>query len=484
MTDIVIFGGTSEGRRLAELCASCFVPAAVSVVTEYGAELLPDSPWLEIHTGPMEREEMEQWLKEKRPSLVLDATHPYAAQVTENIRLCCQALGLRRLRVRRGQEETGGSRGLQITEVGTVEEAVAFLKDREGNILVTTGSKELKAFTALEDYRTRVFARVLPSSGVLTACETMGIPGSRILAMQGPFSVEMNRAMLRRADARWLVTKEAGAAGGFEEKLQAAAETGTAVVVVGRPADETGVSLKQAEAEIETRAAEKEKPEEAGTGERGTLILAGAGMGTEESMTLEAVQAVRRSEAVFGAPRLSALADRLREQERHDFSAVSRYMPEPVFQWLESHGECRSAAVLFSGDTGFYSGTAGFLKYMKEHGLEDRWTVRILPGISSLSSMAAALGKSWEDAVIASRHGRDQDIRTLAERHEKVFVLTGGSCRAERICGELKGLKVQVSVGENLGSSRERIRTGTPEELAKEQFDSLAVVWIEKEDRN
>ena len=83
--------------------------------------------------------------------------------------------------------------------------------------------------------------------------------------------------------------------------------------------------------------------------------------------------------------------------------------------------------------------------------------------------------------MIASRHGREQDVRKLAENHPKVFVLTGGSCRVEQICGELSGLPVTVFVGENLGSPEERIVTGKPEELAGERFASLAVMWIEED---
>ena len=63
MTDIIIFGGTSEGRRLAEFCAARKIRAAVSVATGYGESLLKETPWLGIHTGRMDREQMEALLK-------------------------------------------------------------------------------------------------------------------------------------------------------------------------------------------------------------------------------------------------------------------------------------------------------------------------------------------------------------------------------------------------------------------------------------
>ena len=477
MTEIIIFGGTSEGRILAEYCEKRKIPAAVSVATGYGAGLLPESPWLDVHKGPMDREEMEAWIRQKHPRLVMDATHPYAALVTENIRQVCGDNHIPLLRVLRAetpQDEKNGEEAESTVTVETVKEAVDFLAGREGNILVTTGSKELGAFTALEDYRERVYARVLPTSAVLAACEEKGFPGSHIFALQGPFSAEMNVAMLRMASASWLVTKEAGKAGGFEEKLEAAKAAGAGVVVVGRPAQTEGVSLERALEILDGMA-----PQAAAPSPR-LLVLAGAGMGTADTMTVETVKALLDSQAVFGAPRLLEGAKEVfaRFGGGRQPEMVGEYLPGPVLQWLEVHPDCRRAAVLFSGDTGFYSGTAGFLR---EAGKKREWEIRILPGISSLSRMACVLGKSWEDAAIASRHGRQQDVRALAENHKKVFALTGGDCRAEQICRELEGLPVTVSVGEHLGSRRERVVTGRPEELAKEQFASLAVVWIEED---
>ena len=497
MTEIIIFGGTSEGRKLAEVCGERGIPAAVSVVTEYGAELLPDSPSVEVHTGPMDLEEMTGWLKEKQPSLVLDATHPYAAQATEHIRKACKACGIPLLRVLREEikkedgpreKDSGEEKRPRIVTVETVRQAAEYLAGQPGRILVTTGSKELEEFTALEDYKERVYARVLPASFVLAGCEAKGFPGSHIYARQGPFSAEMNLAMLRMSGASWLVTKEAGRAGGFEEKLRAAEAAGAGVVIVGRPKKEEGISLKEALEVLAGLTPENRpfrEPPESGASEEGAcravLTLAGAGMGTAESMTVEAVEALLEAQAVFGAPRMLQAAEEVlaRFGGKNRPEMKGEYLPGPVFEWLRSHGECRRAVVLFSGDTGFYSGTAGFLK---EAGADSGWEIRVLPGISSLSCMAAALKKSWEDAVIASRHGRDWDVRALAERNRKVFVLTGGDCRAQQICGELAGLPVIVYVGENLGSGRERILKGKPEELAKESFASLAVMWIEKEE--
>ena len=182
-------------------------------------------------------------------------------------------------------------------------------------------------------------------------------------------------------------------------------------------------------------------------------------------MTLEVIRALRESQVIFGAPRLLGaarealeMADELqfpREsgERRPDGRSWRRNICRSRwFAWLERRPEIRRAAVLFSGDTGFYSGAAGFFRAAGSRGVGASGS----PGHLLPRPDGGGPGKSWEDAVIASRHGREQDVRKLAENHPKVFVLTGGSCRAEQICGELSGLPVTVFVGENLGSPEER----------------------------
>ena len=83
MGRVVIFGGTSEGRHLAEFCVRQGIPAAVSVVSDYGKSLLPESPDLTVVEKALSEEEMIEWLKAEKPELVVDATHPYADKATE-----------------------------------------------------------------------------------------------------------------------------------------------------------------------------------------------------------------------------------------------------------------------------------------------------------------------------------------------------------------------------------------------------------------
>ena len=145
---------------------------------------------------------------------MIDATHPYAVQVTENIRQACAAAGASYLRLIRPSRQANG----EAVYVKDTAEAVEYLKSTEGDILVTTGSKELEAFCALPDYKNRVYARVLSLPQVAASCAALGFEGKHLICMQGPFSRELNAAMIRQLHTRWLVTKESGAAGGFQEK--------------------------------------------------------------------------------------------------------------------------------------------------------------------------------------------------------------------------------------------------------------------------
>ena len=231
---IVIFSGTTEGRLLSRLLAEKGADVTVCVATEYGCEEQGQAPGVTVLTGRKTVEEMKELLGGS--DLCVDATHPYAVAVTENIRRACSQAGVPCRRLLRGASETAG-----VTAVGSAAEAAALLAGREGNILLTTGSKELGAFSALPSER--LYPRVLPNHESLSACEGAGIPHRNILAMQGPFSTELNEALIRQFHIAYLVTKDGGKAGGFEEKLRAAKNTGIELVLIRRP-EETGETFE------------------------------------------------------------------------------------------------------------------------------------------------------------------------------------------------------------------------------------------------
>lgn len=243
MCKVLIFGGTTEGRLLWEYCHKEAIPAEMYVATEYGAYVLEgsdaDNP--HIHVGRLDSHEMTVLFEREGNILVVDATHPYATEVSKNIFDACEASGKSGIRVERNsclEGETDFFSDDRIVFVDGVAQAAEYLQGQTGNILVTTGSKELKQYMSIPGYRDRLYVRVLPNPDVLKGCISLGIERDHLIGMQGPFSTQMNCAMIKEFGIRWLVTKDSGVQGGFPEKLHAAKQTGIRCVVVGRhPAD-------------------------------------------------------------------------------------------------------------------------------------------------------------------------------------------------------------------------------------------------------
>lgn len=235
---LLIFSGTSEGHALCRFLSERGAKADVYVATGYGEAVMEPLPGIRVHTGRLTEDEIA--LEIGAGALVVDATHPYAKQISENIRAACQnAEYIRLLRPTTGDAD--------VIRVPDTEAAAEWLDLHPVRALLTTGSKELAAFAAVEGYQERLFPRVLPSVPSIEACTGLGFPAAHIIAMQGPFTKELNAALLRQVHAEVLVTKDTGAAGGCGEKLEAVRETGARVLMISRPAKEDGLTLAEVE---------------------------------------------------------------------------------------------------------------------------------------------------------------------------------------------------------------------------------------------
>lgn len=475
MKRICVFAGTTEGRRLVEYLSTQEVEVTACVATEYGKELLSCSeskPSVQIRTGRLSEEEMRQWFCRVPFSLVIDATHPYAEEVTSHLVRACQETKTEYLRVLREKSETGDrdDREEPMVFVSDVPEAVSVLSHTEGNILLTTGSKELKYFCSLPDFAERIYARVLPSAESLSACTEAGLSASHILAMQGPFSEELNLALLHTTAAVWLVTKDGGEAGGFLEKVSAARQAGVKVLVIGRPAQREGCSL------AETLTFLKER---FGFSQKAQVQIVGIGAGSREAMTQEVFQALGQAEVLIGAKRMLQAAEAaLQGTGKKPLVTKEAITPEQIADAVFRHPEASRFVIVMSGDTGFYSGTKKLLPFLS--GCE----VTVLAGISSLSYFCAKVKKSYEDLAVASIHGRNVSIVPYLRENRRVFVVSGGDNGVRLLCRQLirAGFgSARLTVGERLSYPEERITEGTAEELAEKHFDSLSVVLIERD---
>jgi precorrin-6Y C5,15-methyltransferase (decarboxylating) len=466
----VIFGGTTEGRLLAEHCASCRVTAHISVATEYGASLLPAADNIHIHHGRMDEKEMESFLLDINPDVCVDATHPYAVEVTKNIKSACQNTGIRYMRVQRQNNagavtDTENESNLSVSYAADIGKAAEFLSGTKGNIFITTGSKELEKYTVIPDYRARCFARVLPSAAVLENCEKLGFESKNIMAMQGPFSEELNRAMLRQCNASYMVTKQSGTQGGYQEKCEAALRERVNLVIVGKPReDEKGYSLEETIKILDISCNKK-------------IYLIGMGTGDPALCTRKSKECLESVDVIIGAKRILEICDGLGRNIKAK-PHITEYKPDKVAELISTHAQYKRIAIAFSGDIGYYSGAEKMAQYLKK--AEPDADIERISGISSPLYFLDRIGVGWGDVKLSSRHGQDCDVVKLLREYGKVCVLLGKPEDVSEICSELIGAgytDTQLCVGERLSYPDERILWGCPEEFEKIKFDALSVLY-------
>jgi len=231
MKKILIFGGTTEGREFAQWCVSNGISADVSVTTDYGARLLGNGEMLNVFTGKLDCGEMKSLINAGNYAAVIDATHPYAAEATANIREACGCTETRYCRLIREECELSG------ICVDSLDELVTILNKTDKVILSALGSKEFPVFTKVNNYKRRVWFRVLPSQEITEMCANYGIDETHIIAEKPPFSVEDNTRHIRQTGAEILITKECGIKGGYPEKIAAAKACGIETITVKRPED-------------------------------------------------------------------------------------------------------------------------------------------------------------------------------------------------------------------------------------------------------
>ncbi len=227
---VILFSGTTEGRRLSRALAALGGAVTVCVATEYGREEQGEAPGITVLSGRMDETQMARTVA--GADLCVDATHPYALQASRSIRAACEGERVPLLRLLR--VESPVPEGAAV--FAGAQTAADWLRATQGNILLTTGAKELDAFAPLGGER--LYPRVLPLASSLEACRKAGVPSSHILALQGPFSQELNEALIRQYRIAYLVTKDGGPAGGFGEKAAAAQAAGARLVLIRRPQEE------------------------------------------------------------------------------------------------------------------------------------------------------------------------------------------------------------------------------------------------------
>lgn len=202
------------------------------------------------------------------------------------------------------------------------------------------------------------------------------------------------------------------------------------------------------------------------------VTLIGMGSGQPENLTLQGLAALRQADLILGARRLLAVLPAGCTENR-----AAAYRPDEVAELLQASG-AENAVLVYSGDTGFYSGASSMMEKLEALGVR----ARVLPGLSSIQLLAAALGRPWQGWNLVSAHGRTCDPVAECMQGRPTFFLTGGSEDPATLCAQLaaEGFgDVQGVVGQCLGTPEEKLFRGSVKELAAGRFNSLSVLLVE-----
>jgi len=225
-----------EGRLISKWCSEHGRPAHYCVASNAGALSFDN---IETHIGRMTCAAMVNFFLELKPLLVIDATHPYAVLAGANIEEACVKTNVNLLRVERERGDTDNCFCFSKND-----DLIDWLNNTPGVIFAATGAKEAALFTRIDNFKRRVWLRLLPGIEGLGNCIELGYPAEHLILMYGPFSRELNHALFAATQASILVTKESGAAGGFAEKIEAARELDMRIALLERPKESAGISLE------------------------------------------------------------------------------------------------------------------------------------------------------------------------------------------------------------------------------------------------
>ncbi|ERM90791.1 hypothetical protein O163_13960 [Caldanaerobacter subterraneus subsp. yonseiensis KB-1] len=240
---ILVLAGTKDGREIAKKLSEKGLKVIATAVTEYGASLLEKG--IEVLKGPLDEKGFIELIKNRGIEIVINATHPFAKEVSLNAINASVKMGSKYIRFERQNVDYKNA-----FVVKSFEEA-AKACEKYDSIFLTIGSKNLEKFKYLWEAGKKVTVRVLPLSSVIKKCEELGLTPKDIIAMEGPFSVDLNYQMFKEKRAEVVVTKESGYVGGVLEKLEAAEMLGIPVILIERPSINYPVIIRDEEALID-----------------------------------------------------------------------------------------------------------------------------------------------------------------------------------------------------------------------------------------
>lgn len=237
-----LYAGTTEGRLVASMLTRRGIETYCFVATKSGEEVLTDSSLLHISVGRQSQEDMKKRILELAPNLIIDATHPYAVEVSNNIYEAARQTGTKLIRVVRECFYSEGED--QAYGFDCLDDLIDWLNSDDNKnlkIFSTLGAKEVRALTGINDYKKRLIVRILPATESINLCKDAGLDDSNILAKMPPFTAGDNEEMFGSSGCGIMITKDTGIAGGFAEKMDAARKLGLKVGIIKRPKENSDV---------------------------------------------------------------------------------------------------------------------------------------------------------------------------------------------------------------------------------------------------
>ena len=473
---ILIFGGTTEGRELSQILRNADIDHALSVATEYGADIERGDGEENLLVGRKTAEEIYSVLEKESFSCVVDATHPFAMLASREIRNACKRANIPYYRLSRKTDSPEESDDMVF--VSTVIEAGEELNKIPGNILILTGSRDLKEILSRIDDISRVCVRVLPNAESIAKCADAGLSGRQIIAMQGPFSARMNAALIREMGASVILTKESGKSGGFEEKVAAAGECGIKTIVIRNPenfADEGEKRTLPEIVKILSELVDINLPIDIGSK---SITLAGVGPGNEDYLTSAFMRKLKKADVIFGAPSvIKRLSDGIGNAVTYPF-----YRGGDIAKILKENPIYKHPLAIYSGDISLCSGATEASRVLEDMGFE---IVR-LPGISSVSLFAARLGIALDKVRTITSHGRKCNVMGYIACEDRLMILTSGMEEAADICKSLlekaseADEKYIITIGFELGTADEQVINVEKESDIPGGLNGKCLLYIER----
>lgn len=230
---ILVLAGTQDGRELTKKLLDNNYQVMASVTSDYGKKLLQAENLL-INDHPLDLVELEKIINDNHINLIVDASHPYAINISKNAIQLSKALHINYIRYERATVELPDYDKIFFAE--NYQVAAKLASNFGKNIFLTTGSRMLHVFVndpALKKHT--IIARVLPEAKVIEECTNLGFTPKTLIALQGPFSHELNVELYKKYDANVIITKNSGSIGGTDTKITAAMTLDLPIVIIDRP---------------------------------------------------------------------------------------------------------------------------------------------------------------------------------------------------------------------------------------------------------